>query len=304
MENGSIAFSQYDYIQEGANPSPGAIVIACTIGNNYDNPKNRVVVKRNDIWLEFRTSGESVLSIDASDDGMAFVLGENGSVIEFDWKTPKTQDELRASRKLYFIDRVANIGPLRRIRLVNGELFCVGSVGQVYHLNNGKFIVLPKVRIDDEEPTIEDISGTGLNDLIVVTSDGFAAQYNGSVWDKVDLPTNVSLTSICRFKEDRYAIAGKKGTIVTGYKNQWKLITSTNPDRNYWGIAGAEGSLYAAHLAGIDLLQKDSLIPLDIPDSEKMEFTVLVNGPDGVWSFCGHTIGLITVDGWKTILHW
>jgi hypothetical protein len=53
----SDIFTQDDYIQEGVSPAPGVLVVACTVGDDYDNPKNRVAIKRSESWLEFSKTG-------------------------------------------------------------------------------------------------------------------------------------------------------------------------------------------------------------------------------------------------------
>src|SRR5262245_24554321 len=108
-----------DYIQEGVNPYSGVLLLACTVGEDYDTPKNRILISKDGGWMEFGSSGEGVLSID-SRGGSAFVLGENGTVIQFDWMTSSTQAELRASRRLFQNRAVAGLGPLRRIRVIGG----------------------------------------------------------------------------------------------------------------------------------------------------------------------------------------
>jgi hypothetical protein len=137
--------------------------------------------------------------------------------------------------------------------------------------------------------------------LIVVTSEGNGAWFDGRAWHPLDLPTNISLTSICTLGEGRYAIAGYNGTILIGKKSQWQVVENTDSERIYWGIAYNKKMLYAAHSGGIDIISEEKISPLKIPKMKDPEFCVLRTGPDGLWSCSGHTIGLITADGWQTI---
>lgn len=295
-------FIQDAYIQEGVSPKTGIIIVACTIGDDYDNPKNRVGVKKDAVWLEFGLSGEAILSIDASADGLAYVLGENGTIVRFNWDTPLTKDELRASRSLFTNPTVSGLGPLRRLRVIGSDVISAGSVGQVYLLRNEKIEALPPLKVMDKGVTIEDMAGHDRNDLVVVTSDGYAAHFNGSHWRVLDLPTNASLTSICKMADDRYAISGKNGTIVIGIGDTWQLISPIDEERSYWGIAEHAGAIYAAHLGGVDKVLGQKLSPVKIPFSEQLSFTVLRGNKEGVWSFAEQTIGLIQGDQWTTLL--
>ncbi len=290
------------FIQEGVSPAPGIIIAACTIGDDYDTPKNRVGVRKLGFWLEFGLSAEAILSIDAAADGFAYVLGENGSVVRFDWKSPATRDELRASRKAFANAKVAGIGPLRRVRIIGNDVVCGGSVGQAYCLQNEQFETLPKLTVAGRDVTIEDLAGKSRRNFVAVTSDGYAAHFNGAGWQVLDLPTNASLTSICMLASGNYAIAGKNGTVIVGAEDQWSTIHPIDTGRSYWGIAEYNGRIYVAHLAGIDMVAGQTLVPLDIEEADDLQFTVLRGSIDGVWSFADRTIGFIRDGHWQTIM--
>lgn len=290
-----------EYIQEGVSPHGGAIVLACTVGDDYDEPKNRILVYRNDEWIDFTSAGESVLSIDASREGQAYVLGENGTVIEFEWAA-RSAESLRSSRRLFRNDKVERIGPLRRLRLVSGAVYCAGSGGQLYRLNDGGFQPLSRLKVLGRSLTIEDITGYRSGAIFGVTSEGVAAVFDGSTWFNADLPTNTKLSSVCAVGSGRLAIAGGEGLIIVGQIGDWDVLDAIDSERTYWGIAVQNERIYAAHLGGIDVVEDGRLNPLEIPGVERLEFTVLRSGADGIWSFAGQTVGLITADGWRTVL--
>ncbi|MFY0562197.1 hypothetical protein ACN28E_00010 [Archangium lansingense] len=294
------AFLQGAFIQEGVSPAPGVIIAACTLGDDDDTPKNRVGVRRQDSWLEFGLSAEAICSVDATADGLAYVLGENGTVVRFDWSRPTTRDELRASRKAFGNAEVADLGPLRRIRVIGSEVICAGSVGQAYCLHHDELEALPKLLVNGQDVTIEDLAGTSRRDLIAVTSDGYAAHFNGVEWRVLDLPAKASLTSICTLANGRQAISGKNGTVMVGGGTQWSVIRPIDVNRSYWGIASHHEALYVAHLAGIDRVSGQDLVSLDIEAADELQFTVLRGGHEGVWSFADRTIGLIRDDRWHT----
>jgi hypothetical protein len=295
-------FKEGDFIQEGVSPSKDVLLLACTVGDDYHNSKNRILVLKNESWLDFFTSGEAVLSIDATKTGMAYVLGENGTIVQFDWRS-ETQDSLKTSRVLYVNSSVPNLGPLRRVRIIDdGHIVCCGSVGQVYFLQNDQFKALPTLSINDEEQTIEDIAGASFNNIMAVTSEGYGAWFNGESWQILDLPTNAGLTSIISIGDGLFAISGKNGVLITGNGDSWSAREAPHMDRTYWGIAAKNSYIYAAHLGGIDVFHKNRVESMGIPDSEGCEFTTLTHGPNGVWSLAGQTIGLIDNNKWRTFI--
>ncbi|MDL5367881.1 hypothetical protein QSH18_19930 [Xanthomonas sp. NCPPB 2654] len=293
-------FIEGAFIQEGVSPVAGIIIAACTLGDDRDNPKNRIGVRRQDVWLEFGLSAEAILSIDAATDGSAYILGENGSVVRFDWKSP-TREELKASRKAYANPAVGNIGPLRRLRIIGGDVICAGSVGQVYRLLGDRFETLPKLSVGYQDATIEDIAGSSRSDVVAVTSEGYAAHFDGKNWTVLDLPTKAGLTSICRLDNGHYAIVGKNGTVLIGVADQWSIVQPIDTRRSYWGVATYDDEIYAAHLPGVDKVAGQTLIALDIEEAD-LQFTVLRSSAEGVLSFADRTIGLIRDDRWQTIM--
>lgn len=301
MNNIQNMFKPGDYIQEAVSPIPGVLIMVCTVGDNYDDPVNRVLKYRDDSWIDFGLAGEVFISIDATKNGEAYVLGENGTICKFSWRV-ESQDDFKGSRCLIENDVVADVGPLRQVRLVGDKVICGGSVGQVYWLNGDHFEPLPKLTIGGIEPTIEGICGSSVNDFIVVTSEGLGAYFDGFHWHDLDFPTNASLTSVCRLDGGDYAIAGYNGTILLGNREQWSIIEPIDDERMYWGIATLNGTVYASHSGGIDIIRDDKVTPLEIPKANLFEFTGLANGADGIWSCSGQTIGLITTDGWRTIV--
>lgn len=296
------ALKRQDYIQEGANPAPDAVVLACTVGEDYDNPKSRVIVVRGDLVLAFDFDGEEVVSIDAAADGLGYVLGENGTVIRFDWRTPVTNDELERSTQRFANAAVEDLGPLRRLRLLGTDVVCAGSVGQAYRLDaNGRFAALPQLRVGAEDVTIEDLAGSSAADFTVATSDGFGARFDGRAWHKLDLPSSSSLNTICRYPEERYAIAGDNSTLLIGAGDQWQAVPLPEAERDYWGIAADGDTIYLAYVEGIDVYAAGSLQALKIPRRRQNEFVVLRSGPDGVWSFAGRSVGLIAGGQWRVL---
>jgi hypothetical protein len=290
-----------DFVQECASPASGVLLLACTVGDDDDDPASRVVLIRDGGWFDFKVSGDAFVSIDAHEDGRAFVLGESGTVAQFDWRAP-TQAQLKASCRILENNEADSFGPLRRLRIVGEDVFTVGTSGQVYRLRDDIFERLPQLVLDGNELSVKDASGTGYGDLVVVTTDGFAAHFDGSDWRIPTLPTNAGLSSITRLPDGRYAIAGYNSAVLIGLHNQWQVL-APNPDyRNYYGVATASGEIFVAYLGGVDRVDGTALQPVPLPTPPpKLEFAFIRSGPDGVWAASGHTVGRVTPTGWLPI---
>lgn len=293
-------FLKNAYIQEGTSPAVGVIVVAATVGDNDDNPETRIGIRRDTGWMDLELEGDAALSIDTHEDGWAYALGESGAVIRFKW-TATNLDDLDNSRDLIENPQAEDEGPLRRLRVLGNDIVSAGSVGQAYALTRNRFTALPKLKINGEAPTIEDLSGSSLSDFIAVTSDGYVAHFNGKAWSVVDVPSNASFTSICTTRKGHYAMCGKAGSVIVGSRDGWAIVPNLDPEIDYWGIAAHEQKLYAAHLDGVDEITPNGAQPLSIRKPGSLTFTVLRASVDGVWSFADRTIGHIAGGVWTTV---
>ncbi|MCL2653221.1 MAG: hypothetical protein FWD63_05490 [Propionibacteriaceae bacterium] len=208
------ALGDDDCIQEGVNPAPNVLLLACTVGDDWDNSLSRVIVLRGDLVLSFDFEGEEVASIDANSAGVAYALGEDGTVVRFDWRTPSSDAELAASVQKIIIPEVEDNGPPRRLRLLGADVVCVGSFGQAYRLESDSFVAMPQLMVDDEDLTIKDLAGVSASDFTVATVDGFGVRFDGRTWHRLELPTDSNLHAICRYPGQRYAVAGSNGTLL------------------------------------------------------------------------------------------
>lgn len=291
-----------DYIQEGANPASGAVLLACSVGDDDERPRSRVIVLRDGVALSYAFEDDALTSIDAAPDGSAWALGENGHVIRFDWRTPASDAELAASVQRFTIDGVEDKGPLRRLRLLGADVVVVGSVGQAMQFAGSGFVALPRLAVGGDEVTIEDLAGPSQADFTAVSNDGYAARFDGQRWHKLDLPSNTPLNAIARLADDRYAIAGDGATLLVGAADQWQTIALPDDERDYWGVAAEGDAIYLAHVGGIDVVSGNSVQALKIARRRQNEFVVLRSGPDGVWSFAGHSVGRIAGGLWQLML--
>lgn len=291
-----------DYIQEGANPALGVVLLGCTVGDDYDSPDNRVLVIRDDAVAAFSFGGDELVSIDATAGGAGYALGENGTLIRFDWLGGTTDAALSQSIQRFSNPAVENLGPLRRLRVLGADVVCAGSVGQVYLFADDRFVALPQLTVEGEDVTIEDLAGASASDFMVVTSDGYGARFDGQAWHKLDLPGNSSLNTICHLPEGRFAIGGDNNTLLIGAADQWLAVATDDNERDYWGVAEGAGVIYLAHVDGIDAYDGLSIQPLAIAKRQKNEFVVLRSGPDGVWSLAGRSAGLIAAGRWQVMI--
>lgn len=116
----------------------GAVAGVDPCGEDEEEQENRVLILKEGKALEFGTTGDALVSIDATPDGMAYVLAEQGDVFAFNWQSPTSKKALKAGIEIFENDTAYETGPLRRLRILGGEVLCGGTCGQMYQLKKGK----------------------------------------------------------------------------------------------------------------------------------------------------------------------
>lgn len=290
------------FIQEGCAPTDDLLMVACTVGDNYDDPQNELVLFSSEHLFRFGFAGESFVSVDWHSDGTAFTMGEEGSVIRFNWRDIVSEKELKDSRELFENKQAVETGPMRRLRVIDGTPLCVGSFGQIYSVTaNGGFESFPFLKIYEDEVTIKDIAGGSLTDIVAVTQQGYAARYDGDKWIDLCLPTNMKLSGVTRLNDGIYAIVGSGGNLFIGTQDQWIHHRVDDSNRDYYGVAAHDALIYMAHIGGIDVFDGEKIEEITYDRKLGLEFAFLSKGNACVWSFCGSSIGWIADRKWTTL---
>lgn len=290
------------FIQEGCAPNDDVLILACTIGEDTDDPKNEVYLVTTKHQLHFGFAGEALVSVDWHTDGTAFVMGNEGSVIRFHWSEISSEKDLKDSRELFENTHAVEIGPMRRIRIIDGTPVCVGSFGQIYSFQHGRFKKFPFLDIYDDEVTIKDIAGESLTDMIAVTQQGHVAIYNGSHWVNIDLPAQGKLSGITRSNDGHYVVVGSEGNFFIGEKDHWVHHHANDKNRDYYGVAIHDTLIYLAHIGGVDMFDGKNIEEISYDKKTGLEFAYLSSGKTCVWSCNGSTIGHISNRKWITLM--
>ncbi len=301
LESEAHLLSDGAFIQEGCAPTDDLLLVACTVGDDEDNPKNELVLISSKHRLRFGFEGEAFVSVDWHADGTAFVLGEEGSVIRFTWRDIASEKALKQSRELFENEQAVEAGPMRRIRVVDGVPLCVGSLGQVYSLTDTGFESLPPLKIYEDDVTIKDIAGGSLSELVAVTQQGYAARFDGAQWTDLRLPRRMKLSGVARSTEGVYALVGSGGNLFIGKQDHWTQHRVVERTRDYYGVAVHDALIYLAHIGGVDVFDGERFEEVTYDDKRGLEFAFLSKGEACVWSFCGSSIGRIVNRKWTTL---
>ncbi|MEP5761899.1 MAG: hypothetical protein ABJ327_21825 [Litoreibacter sp.] len=295
--------SEGAFIQEGSISKTNTMMLACTIGDiDYDDAVSELVLNTGAESLRLRVQNEYFVSVDHTEKGDAFVMGEHGTVIRFNWKDATSIETLKSSRHLYPNPLAADTGPMRRLRIAGDVALCVGSFGQVYQVAATEIQPLKFLEIYSEPVTIKEIAGRSPSDFIAVTQHGLAARFDGENWVDLQLPTNLKLTGVTLFDRESYAVVGSGGNLFLGRGDIWHHHRNEALPRDYYSVAELDGLFYLSHIAGVDVFDGSTFSEITYDDKALLEFAFMTRGKNSVWAFSGSTIGEIASKAWTTHL--
>jgi photosystem II stability/assembly factor-like uncharacterized protein len=181
-----------------------AITVACIFdgkswgAQNFRNLAGTAVYADNALWIPSK-DGEIVRS-------------EQGNI---------TRDRLPDSGSLG-----RHLGQPNQIRKIDDRFYICGFAGQVYtgtgqrtwvHMDDG----LAETEGTPKSIDLEDIGGTGPDDIYVVGSGGLIAHWNGKKWARVPPVTNKYLAAVRCFAPNNIVAVGDDGLFVESDGKKW-----------------------------------------------------------------------------------
>jgi hypothetical protein len=119
-----------------------------------------------------------------------------------------------------------HLGQPNQIRMIGDRLYICGFAGQVYtqtgkdrweHMDDG----LAEKEGTAKSIDLEDIGGTGPNDIYVVGSGGLIAHWNGRKWTRLPSVTNKYLSAVRCFAPDNIVVVGDDGLFIQSDGKKW-----------------------------------------------------------------------------------
>jgi hypothetical protein len=279
-----IDLSKGLFLRDGSVLRKEALVLAAGFNDEPDGDRSRVIYRLDGAWQNFNVPTDAMVSATASGN-KAYLVGVSGLVIEVPLSPQMTRAMVIKAIRMWAIKDAVDHGDITRIRAVAGEPYCCGQCGQVYRFDGGNWSRADAGLRSDDGPDLEDIDGSGPKDIYVVGIGGAMYHFDGRNWQAVAVPTNLHLSNVRCASPDLYYVCGDDGLILRGARDQWQVIGDPVPDKNYWGLALFDQSVYLAHGKGIDRLVGDVVEAVDIGIEGRLTFHRLDARDGQLWSF-------------------
>jgi hypothetical protein len=171
----------------------------------------------------------------------------------------------------------------RSVAAIDGKAYAVGLRGLVYRMDGLK----QWTRIDEGLPetfNIQAIHGFDAKDIYAVGRQGSLWHFDGKVWNELELPTSVNLTSVKCAGDGKVYIGGHKGILIIGRRTAWAVIDHQATSDNIWDIEWFEKQVYVSTMKAVYRLKGTNLEPVDFGDDRPKSCYQLSAAKGVMWS--------------------
>jgi hypothetical protein len=211
-----------------------------------------------------------------------FYLGANGTVLVVGAGRPRTEP----------VGDVARYGEMLRIKNVAERIYAGGMNGQVYVRLQERWQPVGTGLIGTKGFDVEDIDGTGPDDLWAVGTMSDAWHWDGQSWRRSDVPTDRPIGGVRCVSSDRVYLCGDDGNLFVGNGLSWQFIGDPQIDDIFWAIERFGDDLFLSFDGGLMRYDGKALARVDFgPAGVKGVDAYRLNAGDGVlWSFGADTL--------------
>jgi hypothetical protein len=163
------------------------------------------------------------------------------------------------------------IGRICRVRSIGGMAHTAGMGRQVYRREtNGDWRAIDngvrRQRKDGKVVGFEGIDGFDKDDIYAARWNGEIWNFDGQAWRQIDSPTDQILTNLCCGGDGYVYACGRRGLLLRGHGDEWRVIRQESTIEDIWGLAWFNDSLYLATMRAVYTLKDDALELVDFGD--------------------------------------
>jgi hypothetical protein len=178
-----------------------------------------------------------------------------------------------------------NRGFLRCVRSIGGKAYAAGMDRQVYRRDghNTWTCLDAGMRPPKDQLFVgfNAIDGFGDDDIYAVGFQGAIWHYDGKLWQQMDSPTNIVLSSVCCAGDGHVYAAGRLGVLLRGGAGKWEIIDQQDTEEDFWGLAWYQDRLYISTLLRVLSLETGGTLKM-VDMDEPVSSAYHLSAADGV----------------------
>jgi hypothetical protein len=169
---------------------------------------------------------------------------------------------------------------IRCLGIVDGMAYAAGMNRQVYRRSGaGTWITIDFEPDASKVCGFEAIHGFNDEDLYAVGWNGEIRHFRNGLRRPVESPTNVILSSVCCAPNGNVYACGKKGSILMGAENKWRIIEQELTQEDFWSVVWFRGSAYVSSMRFVYRFDGEKLSRIDMgPDWPKSCYHLATDG--------------------------
>jgi hypothetical protein len=273
------------FFSDGCVVHRGAVVLPAQYNEAPDLDVSRVMLKFDADWVHYDVNDDMIRSVTYSEaDGRCYLMGLNGTIYSFGGARPLSLANIRGTFRREVLTDAEEFGELFRVRAVGGHVFACGQSSQIYRYGRRGWEHFDHGVLDLKAATLEDMGGTGPEDLYAVGWGGLILHHDGRAWQRLDSPTNQHLSNVKAVAPGQVYVCGNKGTLLRGYAHQWEFVGDPDFTANFWGMEVFQDKIYLAHVGGLLEFDGKRLTEVDLGVSRKVTYHRLSAGDGVLWS--------------------
>jgi hypothetical protein len=192
-------------------------------------------------------------------------------------------------------------GSFRSVSAIAGSAYAVGLRGMAYRFD----APTNWTRVDEGLPNdfnIQRIHGFSAGEIYAAGSHGELWCRAEGQWKRLELPTNVNLTSINCAVDGNVYVGGHKGLLIRGRKDTWEVIQFDDFKQDIWDLEWFDGALYVSTLSALYRLKGNSLDPVLFSGDEPASFYHLSSSENVLWSIGEEDVMSYDGNRWSRVI--
>jgi len=145
-------------------------------------------------------------------------------------------------------------GKLRTVSVIDGAVVAGGVGRQVYvrgSENNWKPLGSSNFTLESKLGGFEGIDGFSLKNIYGVGWNGEIWHYDSKIWTRKSSPTNQMLTAVCCSEDGNVYICGRRGLVIVGKDDLWKIIDQQETIEDFWSVVWFDDKLYLSTMRAV-----------------------------------------------------
>lgn len=170
---------------------------------------------------------------------------------------------------------------LRAMAVIGRYIYAVGVAGRILRSEDGQsWERLVHAEVANNH-LLEGIAAYASDEIYAVGAEGAIVLLRPAKAERVDSPTNLVLSAVCRGPDDVLYACGQRGTISRGRGHEWALIEHSVTNEDLWDIQTFQGRIFLTSTNFLYELKSGTLETVCFKHDIAFTFHKLASAGDG-----------------------